>query len=301
MGSWQARVADRAIRVIVRRRHWGDEQALARRARRVFGAPPPYARLAVVGVRCDRVSLDRVRGEWVVPRSPQPGVVLYLHGGGFVSCSAATHRPITAALARFTQRRVFAVDYRLAPESRLPAAHDDVFTAYQWLCDSGVPASAIAIAGDSAGGNLALGLALRVRDRRRSMPSCVVAFSPWTDLAGRGASVGANEGRCAMFYPENIRDFAVAALGAGRADLPEASPVLADLRDLPPVLLHVGSTELLLDDARRVHERIQASGGASELKIYADVPHGWQLLAPWIPEATDSLREAARFIDRARH
>ena len=216
MGSWQARVVDRAIRIIVRRRHWGDEQALARRARRVFGAPAPYARLVTVGLRCDRVSLGSVRGEWVIPRSPRPGVVLYVHGGGFVSCSAASHRPITAALARFTQRRVFAVDYRLAPESRLPAAHDDVFAAYQWLCDSGVPASAIAVAGDSAGGNLALGLALRVRDRGGPVPGCVVLFSPWADLAGRGASVRANEGRCAMFYPENIRDFAMAALGSDR-------------------------------------------------------------------------------------
>jgi monoterpene epsilon-lactone hydrolase len=296
MPSWQARILDLAIRGFVRRRDWGDERALARRARFVFGALPAYSWLAARGLRWERVDDGGAHGEWLTPERPLPGVILYVHGGGFVSCSAATHRPISAALARFTNRRVFSVDYRLAPEHRLPAANTDVLAAYQWLLDTGVASSDIALAGDSAGGNLVLGLAIRLRDELRPAPACLVAFSPWTDLAGRGSSVHANDGRCAMFRTENIAQFAAAALGEASADRPAASPVYADLHGLPPVLLHVGSTEILLDDSRRMHEQIRAAGGSSRLEIYGDVPHGWQMLVGLVPEATASLRDAAKFI-----
>jgi len=223
-------------------------------------------------------------------------VVFYVHGGGFVSCSAGTHRPITAALARATRRRVFSVEYRLAPEHRFPAAHVDVLAAYEWLLATGVSSTEVALAGDSAGGNLVLALAVRLRDERRPAAACVVAFSPWVDLGGTGASIRSNDGRCAMFRPGNIGDFAAAALGSVAADTPAASPMYADLRGLPPVLLHVGSTELLLDDARRTHERIRAGGGTSRMEVYEDVAHCWQMLAPLVPEATASVRDAAAFI-----
>ena len=240
---------------------------------------------------------ERVPGEWLIPRDAKPGIVFYAHGGGFVSCSASTHRPITAALARLTGRRVFSVDYRLAPEARLPAALDDVAAAYEHLTGLEAAAAGIALVGDSAGGNLALGLALRIRDSGREPPACVVGFSPWTDLAGKSPSIEANDGRDVMFHTENIRDFAAAALDSFPPDSPLVSPVGADLRGLPPVLLHVGSTELLLDDSRRVHERILSGNGRCTLRVFDDVPHCWQMLAPFVPEATASLREAATFID----
>jgi acetyl esterase/lipase len=296
MPSWQARILDLAVRGLVRRRNWGDDRALARRARFVFGALPAYSRLAACGLRRERVDEGGVRGEWLVPKSPLPGVIFYVHGGGFVSCSVSTHRPIAAALARFTNRRVFSVGYRLAPEHRLPAASDDVFAAYEWLRGTGVASSEIALAGDSAGGNLVFGLAIRLRDEQRPAPRCIVAFSPWTDLAGKGFSVRANDGRCAMFHTENIAQFAAAALGEALPDLPAMSPGYADLRGLPPVLLHVGTTEILLDDSRRMHEQIIAAGGSSRLEVYDDVPHGWQMLVRLVPEATASLRGAAKFI-----
>lgn len=296
MPSWQARLLSLAVRGMIRRRHWGNDRRLARRARRLFGAPAPYSWFTSRGLQRETVRANKVRGEWLIPDAPQPGLVFYVHGGGFVSCSVATHRPITAALARMTRRRVFSVEYRLAPEHPFPAAHDDILAAYEWLLATGLPSSTVALAGDSAGGNVVLALAVRLRDLNRPAPACVVAFSPWTDLAGTGVSVHANDGRCAMFRPENISDFAAAALGTVAVDAPAASPMYADLSGLPPVLLHVGSTELLLDDARGVHERIQATGGISQLQIYEDVPHGWQMLVPLVPEATASLRGAATFI-----
>ena len=296
MPSWQARVLSFAVSSLVRRRDWGPERTLARRARRLFGASRPYGWIAIRGLRCDRVRAGSICGEWLIPKDPDPGVVFYVHGGGFVSCSAATHRPITAALARATRRRVFSVDYRLAPEHRFPAAQDDVLAAYEWLLTTGVQSSEVALAGDSAGGNLVLALAVRLRDECRPAPACVVAFSPWADLGGTGASVRANDGRCAMFRPKNIADFAAAVLGPVAANSPAASPVYADLSGLPPVLLHVGSTELLLDDAQRVHERIRSGGGTSRMEVYEDVPHAWQMLAPLVPEATTSIRDAAAFM-----
>lgn len=299
MSSWQARAFSHAIRTIVRRRSWGREQVLAARARRVFGAPRVYGWLATVGLTRTSCRSDGAQGEWLVPRMPRPGVVFYVHGGGFVSCSAATHRPIAAALARLTQRRVLSVNYRLAPEARLPAAHEDVAAAYESLIRSGVQASEIALVGDSVGGNLVLSLAVQLRNRGAPAPACIAVFSPWTDLTGQSPSVHDNATRCAMFHPENLHDFAAAALGSGQSADPLVSPVYADLHGLPPVLLHVGSTELLLDDARRVHDRIRASNGESFLHVFDDVPHCWQMLFPFVPEAIDSLRESAAFIDAA--
>ena len=299
MSSWQARAFGGAIRAIVRRRSWGRELALAVRARRVLGAPPLYGWLATVGLARRTWRSDGARGEWLMPRNRRPGIIFYVHGGGFVSCSAATHRPITAALARLTQRCVLSVDYRLAPEARLPAAHEDVAAAYASVIRSGVQSSEIALVGDSAGGNLVLSLAVQLRDRGAAPPACIALFSPWTDLTGQSPSVHTNAERCAMFHPENMHEFAAAALGRGRSDTPLVSPVYADLHDLPPVLLHVGSTELLLDDATRVHDRIRRSNGASALRVFDDVPHGWQMLFPFVPEAIASLRETATFIDAA--
>jgi epsilon-lactone hydrolase len=294
--TWQSRLLSLAIRTMVRRRAWGrDERAVARRARRVFGAPAPYTWWRTAGLRREPVD-GPVRGEWLVPPDPAPGVVLYVHGGGFVSCSPTTHRPITAALARLTRRRVFAVDYRRAPEHRFPAALDDVLASYRWLLDSGIPATSVALDGDSAGGGLVLSLLQRARDEGLPLPACAVCVSPWTDLAGAGRSRYGNAGRDPMFHPENTEEFASAYLGGASPLDPRASPVYGDFAGLPPLLLQVGSTELLLDDAVRAHERATAAGVASRLEVLDDVPHGWHMLDGLVPEASAALREAAAFI-----
>ena len=295
MPSWQARVSSTLVRTLVRRRDWGDVRVVARRARLVLGAPWPYQWISRLGLQYRPVNHDGIRGEWLIPSRPARGTILYIHGGGFVSCSAATHRPITGSLARRTRSALFSANYRLAPEHPFPAALEDVVATYRWLVrlTNGAP---VAIAGDSAGGGLALSLATHARDHGFASPACVVLFSPWTDLAGRGASVVANDGRCAMFRPENIPTFASAYLGGMPPDDPRASPVYADLRGLPPLLLQVGSTELLLDDARRVHERVLAAGGDSRLSVYVDVHHVWQMLTPLVPEARAALGEAAAFM-----
>jgi epsilon-lactone hydrolase len=168
--------------------------------------------------------------------------------------------------------------------------------AYQWLLAQGLTAGAISVAGDSAGGGLVLSLLLQARDIGLPLPACGVCFSPWTDLAGTGASIRLNDGRCAMFHTENITEFAAAYLGGHSPYEAYASPAHADLSGLPPLLLQVGSTELLLDDTRLVHDKIQKAKGTSRMEIYEDVFHCWQMLDGIVPEARTALRQAAAFI-----
>ena len=305
MPSRRARLFSAFSRAFIRRERWGrDERAVARRARLLFGTPTPLSWARGRGVRVVEINEGDARGEWIIParqtdgEAGRAGAILYLHGGGYVSCSPSTHRPVTAALARLTRLRVFAPDYRLAPEHRYPAALDDAVAAYRRLIDKGTPPASVAFAGDSAGGGLTLALLLRARDEGLPMPAAAVVFSPWADLAGAGRSVRANDGRCAMFRTPNIAEFASVYLGHASAFDSYASPAhAADFRDLPPVLLQVGSTELLLDDARTVHEKIKRAGGASRLEVYEDLMHCWQMLDGFVPEARAALKRAADFIN----
>ena len=158
--------------------------------------------------------------------------------------------------------------------------------------------AAIAIAGDSAGGGLALALLVAARDRGIRMPCCAVLASPWTDLSGSGDSVRENAGKCAMFLPPNFRDFAGTYLGDATASDPRASPLFADLSNLPPVFTQVGTTELLLDDAVRMHETLKASGGESTLEQWPHVFHGWHMLVGLVPEAKSALEKCAAFFSK---
>ncbi len=295
MSSWQSRFVSSVIEKLIRREDWGGEWKLKTLSRILFGVPAPYRWLASMGVKVEKGT--GVAGEWVRPKEPGRGVILYIHGGGYVSCSAKTHRPLTAALARRTMRKVFSADYRLAPESRFPAALDDVIAAYQFVLANTPVDEPIAVVGDSAGGGLALALAMHARDAGLTQPACVVLFSPWTDLEGTGASRLSNDGKCAMFRPGNIEQFAHVYLGDASPRNPKASPLFGAASSLPPFQFHVGITELLLDDSVRVHERILQTGGSSEL-LYNDSFHGMQVVTPILPEARESIQAAAEFIVR---
>lgn len=300
MPSLQARLLSLLIRRFVRRQSWGDDAAaVARRARRVFGAPQFWQNFAARNLRVTAIENGDVRGKWIEPQTAAGKTILYFHGGGYVSCSARTHRPITAALARLANCRVFALEYRLAPEHRFPAALDDAAAAYRWLLAQNIAAEKIAFSGDSAGGGMVFGALLRLRAANVPLPACAVCFSPWTDLTGESESARFNNNRCAMFYTANIKEFAAAYLGGETAAVdPLASFVFNDFHALPPIQMQVGSTELLLDDSRRVAEKIKNAGGKCELLIYDDLPHGWQMLDRLVPEARQSLRQAANFIRR---
>jgi len=293
MASWQAHVAVWIIKWRVKRklraaRDYHESRKILR--------PEPYR--ALEGVRITEAQVGGVSGEWVEATENPAGLLLYLHGGGYFACSAKTHRAITASFAR-QGFRVFAPNYRLAPEHPFPAAVEDAVAVYRGLLEAGHAANQIVVSGESAGGGLTLSLLLTLRAKQISLPAAAALFSPWTDLAATGESIVKNTGRCAMFEGEKIGPTAKLYLGSTDCRDPIASPLYADLAGLPPLLIHVGADEVLRDDSTRLAERAKAAGVQVELKIWPVVPHAWQLAPGKIPEARASLRESAGFLRAA--
>jgi acetyl esterase/lipase len=159
-------------------------------------------------------------------------------------------------------------------------------------------ASRVAVAGDSAGGGLALAILAAARDEAAPMPACAVLYSPWTDMEGSIDAPHPNAERCAMFAPSNIDDFAEAYLAEASRRDPRASPLQSKMHGLPPILFQVGESELLVEDSRRAHSKILEAGGESELEIWPDVFHGWQMLDGLVPEARVALDQSAAFMVR---
>ena len=297
--SFQSRLGCWWIRLTMKRKPPG-EAALVDFTRRRFRTPDWMIAVHSLGVDIRRVD-GALKGEWISPRrGPRASdrVIYYLHGGGYISGSAKSARPITATLARNFGLRAFSLEYRLAPEHRFPAGLDDAVAGYHWLLSNGIEPQKICVAGDSAGGGMTLALALRLRDAGGPMPASLVCLSPWTDMTGSGDSIIANSQRDPMFIAEDIPRYAAVYLGDHSPHDPLASPLFADLQGLPPMLIQVGRNEVLLDDAVALHERVVAVGGRSELRIYAHVPHGWHYGSPFVPETRRALREIAEFIGR---
>jgi epsilon-lactone hydrolase len=245
---------------------------------------------------------EPLRGEWLEPLGAHQAAdnnaptILYLHGGGYYFCSPRSHRALAFGLATRARAATLSLDYRLAPEHRFPAALEDALAAYRQLVGSGTLPQSIVIAGDSAGGGLALATLVALRDTGTPLPAGAVLFSPWTDLAATGESIRSNDGADPMFSGQAIGRAAQVYLGDALATNPYASPVYADLRSLPPLFIQAGSTEVLLDDSRRVADNARAAGVPVELQIWPDMPHVWQIFTPFIPEARRALDGAAGFV-----
>ena len=239
-------------------------------------------------------------GEWIEPAAPDHTAwrrcILYFHGGAYVAMSAQTHRSLTSRLAGWSNTRLFALNYRLAPEHPFPAALDDALAAYHALIAAGIEPNRVVLAGDSAGGGLALALLVALRDAHEKLPAAGVLFSPWTDLAATGGSIAANDKSDALFFGSWIAPEARHYLGETPATDPLASPVYADLTGLPPLFIQVGDSEVLLDDSRRVFENARKAGVQATLQIWHGVPHGWQIFAPILPEGRAALQQASEFI-----
>ena len=251
------------------------------------------------GTRFQAGTCGGVPGEWAESRrAAQPSLTfLYLHGGGYCVGSPVTHRALTGHLAARCNARVFAADYRLAPEHPFPAAVDDAVAACRGLLAAGVDARDLVIAGDSAGGGLAVATALRLRELGQPMPRALVLFSPWTDLSLERAPPPP-PGEIMLTLPW-ITECARAYVAAGDPHDALASPVNADLGGLPPTLVQVGTDEILLGDSRRLHERLQAAGVTTRLEEYPRRWHVFQVNAGVLADADRALDSVAAFTRRA--
>jgi len=288
MASWQSYLADPILRIQVKRKL--AKAASAEEAKAAFTHPLPPPR----GASFTPGEVGGVGGEWVQAVGIAAGTLLYLHGGGYFACSAFTHRSITAAYA-VRGLRVFAPNYRLAPEHPFPAAVDDALAVYRGLLESGIAPEAFAIGGDSAGGGLALAALLAAKEAGLPMPACALLFSPWTDLAGTGASLQTNRQRDALLVSDKLHEGAQVYLNGTDAKNPLASPLYGDLAGLPPMLIQVGDTEILLDDSTRLADAARAAGITVDFKIWENMPHVWQVSQFFLPEARAALDEAAAF------
>jgi epsilon-lactone hydrolase len=294
--------------------------------RRLMDAVPPRQRLALLrqhldsaftvhspGTTFEPANADGVRAEWVAPPGADTGRrLLYIHGGGFIVGSPQSHRRLTTRLAELTGGVVLAIDYRLMPEHSRGAGIEDCRRAYRWLLANGpggtAAASKVWIAGDSAGGNLALSLIAWVRDSGLRAPDAAVAFSPTTDATLASPSLRARAKTDAMlgpvlapllWVPRSALLWATWLYTRINPRDPVVSPVYGDLSRLPPVLVQVSSAEMLHDDARRYVNRAVAAGSPVQLQTWAHMVHVWQIFHPELPEGRAALEEVGRFLAQA--
>jgi len=240
------------------------------------------------------VTANGVACDWLIPEGASPDcVLLYLHGGGFVIPQTPNHLKMGAYLARKTGLQTLMVDYRVAPKHPFPAPLDDCVTAYRWLLQQGFAANNIVIAGDSAGGNLALTTLMTLRDNGDPMPSAAACLSPSGDLTVRDATSNALED---ILLPPKARKFyRESYVGKSDPHNPLISPLFGDWHGMPPLLIHAGEAEVLKDDAIRINELASAAGIDVSLEIYPNMWHVWQINLS-LPQATDSLNKIAAFL-----
>lgn len=248
-------------------------------------------------VTLEPVNADGVPAEYLTaPGAAVDRVVLYLHGGGYAIGSIKSHRYLMQNVSRMAGARTLGIDYRLAPEHPFPAAIEDATKAYRWLLAQGFTANKIAIAGDSAGGGLTLATLVNLRDMGIPLPAAGVLISPWTDLTGTADSVTSRAAIDPMVKPEGLFGLAGHYLNGVDARNPLASPVFADMKGLPPLLIHVGGREILYDDAVTVANRANAAGVEVKLVDEPELFHVWHAFAPMLDEGQQAVEQIGAWL-----
>jgi acetyl esterase/lipase len=250
-------------------------------------------------VRFEWTDAGGVRALWCVPIAPEPldRVVLYCHGGGYVIGSPDSHREVVARIAVGARARVLSLAYRLSPEAPFPAAQDDCHRGLEWLLEQGIDPATIALAGDSAGAALSLATLLARREADLPLPTCAVLLCPWVDPLSDGGSMVEN-----VPYDFGDRDLLVGWIRSHARDpqigLPALSPLVADLRGLPPLLVQAGGAEILLDQITSFAESARASGVDVTFTVYPDMFHDFQMMAAFVPAGVDAVEEITAYLDR---
>lgn len=291
--SWQARLLKVAAQLWkIRSQRITDVEA-GRRAQDRFGASfkPPGE------VVITPVTIAGLNAEWLVPLgAPSDRAILYLHGGAYTAGSLTSHRALVARLTQAAGLRALNVEYRLAPEHPFPAALEDAVAAYLWLLDQGVEGKHLVLAGDSAGGGLAVSTLIRLRDLGLTLPAGAALFSPWTDLTDASGSWARRAKAEVTLTAPALHLAAGQYVGTQDLRTPLASPTFAELSGLPPLLIQAGGDELLLNDIQAFADRLMTSNVAVQLEIWPGMFHVWQMMASVMPEARRAISQAGRFL-----
>lgn len=253
-----------------------------------------YKRLSI-----ERVDIDGLSAAWIRPDGAEEKKVhIHLHGGGYVTGFVDSHLMMCVPMAKALKRNMLMPEYRLAPTNPFPAALEDSLKAYRWLLAQGTDARDIVLSGDSAGGGLALATALALRDAGDPLPAALVCISPWADLTNRSASHAANAKVESVLRTDVLDEWARYYTDESNLTDPLVSPVYADLRGMPPLLIQVGRDEILLDDSITLAKRAKADGVDVTLRIWDDMWHAWPVLGELIPESGMAFEEMKQFIGR---
>ncbi|WGS02507.1 alpha/beta hydrolase [Bradyrhizobium sp. ISRA443] len=258
--------------------------------------PRPPGSTETVEVQAGQIRFHRI----TTPASRPQRNVLYLHGGAYISGAPIYYRHFTWRIANATKACVWALEYRLAPEHPFPAALEDAVAGFLWLAERKTDTSELFVMGDSAGAGLSLCLLLKLRDEGKPLPHAAVAMSPWTDLALTGPSLIENAASDPMLNADDLPEFVRRYLAGADPRTPYASPLYGDPSALPPVLIQVGSDEILRDDAVRMARALKRENPCSRLAIWPRMPHVFQLFVPVLPEAHGAIAQIGDFISDVR-
>ncbi len=243
------------------------------------------------------VDAGQVPGAWIqTPESIPENIILFLHGGGYNSGSIHSHRSLTANIAHAAKSRALIIDYRLAPEHPFPAAVQDARVAFDWLVENHIDPAQIIVAGDSCGGGMAISLMINLRNAGKPLPAAAVCLSPWTDLTCTGESWVTNRNKDIMLDAVSLKKAAQIYLGMTSSGIPLASPLYADLKGLPSILIQVGSDELILSDSTGLAERAKAAGVDVTLEVWEGMQHEWHFAAKFLPEARQAIDHIGQFM-----
>ena len=266
---------------------------------KVFPVEPDVTRqaVAIADVASAGGASGGIPGEWIsAPGAAEDRVLLYLHGGGYAMGSIQSHGGLVGRLSRAGGVRALAIDYRLAPEHPFPAGLQDAMAAYRWLLEQGFAPEKIVIGGDSAGGGLTLAALVSLRDEGLALPAGAVCLSPWTDLTLSGESFRTKVDADPVISPANAGQFVEWYVDGQPPKSPLISPLFADLSGLPPLMIQVGTAEILLDDSTRLAGRARAAGVKVVYEPWEDMIHVWQFFAPMLEEGQRAIDAAGAFI-----
>lgn len=259
---------------------------------------PPVERM---GVGINRENIQGISSTWFTPKAStskplSSHIIYYLHGGGYSICSVNTHQRLIAHIAKACHAKILAIDYRLAPEHPFPASIEDSISVYQHLLQF-YDASQIIIMGDSAGGGLSMATLLKIKELQLPQPKAAVLLSPWVDLDGENETYQTKAQQDLIIAVDDIRRYSKTYYTDTPPSHPLISPVYADLSGLPPLLIQVGTHEILLDDSKKLAEKAKQDGVEVTLEVWEKMLHVWHFFADYMPESRKAIRGIADFIE----